>query len=43
MMTLYHPSEPLAKSTRPYPAKPVMEVQAIWMIEDFTETHGAPL
>jgi hypothetical protein len=27
----------------PYPAFPVMEIQAIWMMEDFTETNGAPL
>ncbi|MBE9100583.1 phytanoyl-CoA dioxygenase family protein [Vacuolonema iberomarrocanum] len=27
----------------PYPATPILEVQAIWMMEDFTETNGAPL
>lgn len=27
----------------PYPQHPVMEVQAIWMVEDFTEANGAPL
>jgi hypothetical protein len=29
--------------TPPYPTQPVMEIQAIWMMEDFTETNGAPL
>ncbi|MGF1482078.1 MAG: phytanoyl-CoA dioxygenase family protein [Cyanophyceae cyanobacterium] len=27
----------------PFPKHPVMEVQAIWMVEDFTENNGAPL
>lgn len=27
----------------PFPAYPVMEVQVIWMVEDFTEENGAPL
>jgi ectoine hydroxylase-related dioxygenase (phytanoyl-CoA dioxygenase family) len=26
----------------PYPATPILEVQAIWLMEDFTETNGAP-
>lgn len=27
----------------PFPASPVMEVQVIWMVEDFTEDNGAPI
>ncbi|MBW4581304.1 MAG: phytanoyl-CoA dioxygenase family protein [Tildeniella nuda ZEHNDER 1965/U140] len=27
----------------PFPAKPVMMLQTIWMLEDFTETNGATL
>ncbi|MBD2472393.1 phytanoyl-CoA dioxygenase family protein [Nostoc sp. FACHB-145] len=27
----------------PFPAYPVLEVQAIWMVEDFTESNGAPV
>ncbi|MEX0268812.1 phytanoyl-CoA dioxygenase family protein [Leptolyngbyaceae cyanobacterium UHCC 1019] len=28
---------------QPYPASPVLEIQAIWMLEDFIETNGAPM
>lgn len=38
-----HVDYPYFTMTPPYPATPVMEVQAIWMMEDFTETNGAPL
>lgn len=27
----------------PFPVSPVMEVQVIWMVEDFTEDNGAPM
>jgi ectoine hydroxylase-related dioxygenase (phytanoyl-CoA dioxygenase family) len=27
----------------PFPAFPVMEVQVIWMVEDFTENNGSPV
>lgn len=38
-----HVDYPYFTMTPPYPTLPVMEVQAIWMMEDFTETNGAPL
>lgn len=38
-----HVDYPYFTMTPPYPATPVMEVQAIWMMEDFTATNGAPL
>lgn len=38
-----HVDYPYFTMTPPYPATPVMEIQAIWMMEDFTETNGAPL
>jgi len=38
-----HVDYPYFTMTPPYPATPVMEVQAIWMMEDFTETNGSPL
>ncbi|NJK60775.1 MAG: phytanoyl-CoA dioxygenase family protein [Oscillatoriales cyanobacterium SM2_1_8] len=38
-----HVDYPYFTMTPPYPATPVMAVQAIWMMEDFTETNGAPL
>lgn len=40
---LAHVDYPYFTMTPPYPTTPVMEVQAIWMMEDFTETNGAPL
>ncbi|MEH2231849.1 MAG: phytanoyl-CoA dioxygenase family protein [Nostoc sp.] len=27
----------------PFPAYPVMEIQVIWMVEDFTQENGAPI
>ncbi len=27
----------------PFPAYPVMEIQVIWMVEDFTQDNGAPI
>ncbi|MBW4527172.1 MAG: phytanoyl-CoA dioxygenase family protein [Phormidium tanganyikae FI6-MK23] len=38
-----HVDYPYFTMKPPYPATPIMEVQAIWMMEDFTETNGAPL
>jgi ectoine hydroxylase-related dioxygenase (phytanoyl-CoA dioxygenase family) len=38
-----HVDYPYFTMTPPYPATPVMEVQAIWMMQDFTEINGAPL
>lgn len=38
-----HVDYPYFTMTPPYPTTPVLEVQAIWMMEDFTETNGAPL
>jgi ectoine hydroxylase-related dioxygenase (phytanoyl-CoA dioxygenase family) len=38
-----HVDYPYFTMQPPYPAFPVMEIQAIWMMEDFTETNGAPL
>ncbi|GAP98379.1 phytanoyl-CoA dioxygenase family protein [Leptolyngbya sp. NIES-2104] len=38
-----HVDYPYFTMTPPYPATPVLEVQAIWMMEDFTEINGAPL
>jgi hypothetical protein len=38
-----HVDYPYFTMTPPYPATPIMEVQAIWMMEDFTQTNGAPL
>jgi ectoine hydroxylase-related dioxygenase (phytanoyl-CoA dioxygenase family) len=38
-----HVDYPYFTMTPPYPKTPVMEIQAIWMMEDFTENNGAPL
>jgi ectoine hydroxylase-related dioxygenase (phytanoyl-CoA dioxygenase family) len=38
-----HVDYPYFTMTPPYPTTPVLEIQAIWMMEDFTETNGAPL
>lgn len=38
-----HVDYPYFTMSPPYPATPVLEVQAIWMMEDFTESNGAPL
>jgi ectoine hydroxylase-related dioxygenase (phytanoyl-CoA dioxygenase family) len=38
-----HVDYPYFTMAPPYPATPVLEVQAIWMMEDFTDTNGAPL
>ncbi len=38
-----HVDYPYFTMNPPYPATPVLEIQAIWMMEDFTETNGTPL
>lgn len=38
-----HVDYPYFSMKPPYPAAPVMEIQAIWMMEDFTASNGAPL
>jgi hypothetical protein len=38
-----HVDYPYWAMTSPYPRNPVLEVQVIWMLEDFTERNGAPL
>lgn len=38
-----HVDYPYFTMTPPYPHHPVLEIQAIWMMEDFTEINGAPL
>jgi ectoine hydroxylase-related dioxygenase (phytanoyl-CoA dioxygenase family) len=38
-----HVDYPYFTMTPPYPATPVLEIQAIWMMEDFTEINGSPL
>lgn len=38
-----HVDYPYFSLPQPYPAAPVLEIQAIWMLEDFTETNGAPM
>jgi Phytanoyl-CoA dioxygenase (PhyH) len=38
-----HVDYPYFTMTPPYPATPILEIQAIWMMEDFTEANGAPL
>jgi len=37
-----HVDYPYFTMTPPYPETPIMEIQAIWMMEDFTDTNGAP-
>ena len=38
-----HVDYPYFTMKRPFPASPVMNVQIIWMVEDFTEDNGAPI
>ncbi len=38
-----HVDYPYWAMTSPYPKHPVLEVQVIWMVEDFTDRNGAPL
>lgn len=38
-----HVDYPYWAMSPPYPQFPVLEVQVIWLVEDFTEDNGAPL
>ncbi len=38
-----HVDYPYWTMTSPFPAYPVMEIQVIWMVEDFTSENGAPV
>ncbi len=38
-----HVDYPYWAMTPPYPKYPILEVQIIWMVEDFTDRNGAPL
>ncbi|MGL5806143.1 MAG: phytanoyl-CoA dioxygenase family protein, partial [Xenococcaceae cyanobacterium] len=38
-----HVDYPYWAMNSPYPKYPVLEVQVIWMVEDFTDRNGAPL
>jgi ectoine hydroxylase-related dioxygenase (phytanoyl-CoA dioxygenase family) len=38
-----HVDYPYWAMSAPFPQYPILEVQLIWLVEDFTETNGAPL
>ncbi len=38
-----HVDYPYWAMTSPYPPYPILEIQVIWLVEDFTEESGAPL
>ena len=38
-----HVDYPYWAMTSPYPLYPILEIQVIWLVEDFTEENGAPL
>jgi ectoine hydroxylase-related dioxygenase (phytanoyl-CoA dioxygenase family) len=38
-----HVDYPYWAMSSPYPLFPVLEIQVIWLVEDFTENNGAPL
>ena len=38
-----HVDYPYWAMSSPFPKYPILEIQVIWMIEDFTEDNGAPL
>jgi ectoine hydroxylase-related dioxygenase (phytanoyl-CoA dioxygenase family) len=38
-----HVDYPYWAMTSPFPKSPILEIQVIWMVEDFTEANGAPL
>jgi ectoine hydroxylase-related dioxygenase (phytanoyl-CoA dioxygenase family) len=38
-----HVDYPYWAMNSPYPKHPILEVQVIWMVEDFTDRNGAPL
>ncbi len=38
-----HVDYPYWAMSSPFPAYPILEIQVIWLVEDFTENNGAPL
>ncbi|MBP0016983.1 MAG: phytanoyl-CoA dioxygenase family protein [Cyanobacteria bacterium SBLK] len=38
-----HVDYPYWAMPAPFPSQPILEVQTIWLVEDFTENNGAPL
>jgi ectoine hydroxylase-related dioxygenase (phytanoyl-CoA dioxygenase family) len=38
-----HIDYPYFTMKSPFPSRPVMDIQLIWMVEDFTEENGAPM
>jgi ectoine hydroxylase-related dioxygenase (phytanoyl-CoA dioxygenase family) len=38
-----HVDYPYWAMSAPFPTQPILEIQVIWLIEDFTEDNGAPL
>ncbi|AFZ37524.1 Phytanoyl-CoA dioxygenase [Stanieria cyanosphaera PCC 7437] len=38
-----HVDYPYWAMSSPFPRSPILEIQVIWMVEDFTEDNGAPL
>ncbi|MGK7927265.1 MAG: phytanoyl-CoA dioxygenase family protein [Spirulina sp.] len=38
-----HVDYPYWAMPAPFPTQPILEVQVIWLVEDFTENNGAPL
>ncbi|MEM9541800.1 MAG: phytanoyl-CoA dioxygenase family protein [Cyanobacteria bacterium P01_E01_bin.42] len=38
-----HVDYPYWAMPTPFPSQPILEVQVIWLVEDFTENNGAPL
>lgn len=38
-----HVDYPYWAMPAPFPSRPILEVQTIWLVEDFTEQNGAPL
>jgi ectoine hydroxylase-related dioxygenase (phytanoyl-CoA dioxygenase family) len=38
-----HVDYPYWAMSAPFPTQPILEIQVIWIIEDFTEDNGAPL
>lgn len=38
-----HVDYPYWAMSAPFPKYPILEIQVIWLVEDFTETNGAPL
>lgn len=38
-----HVDYPYWAMSAPFPKYPILEIQVIWLLEDFTETNGAPL